>query len=162
VPATFSFVANTRALVLPPPQQVFIGNATVIAQASLPHAALRAGSLADAASALRLAKAALTPEAVRAEMGFLQAHADSGARNIRWNSLTLDGGSAMWDWTRFPIYALDFCGQKPFWFEPGLGAPMLLPYIMGAAPSPDGDGLLVYANIPKDECAAMLAALREA
>ncbi len=95
-PATFSFVANTRGLVLPRAQQCFIGNATVILQASLPPDQLRSGSLADVASVLRHAKAALTPEAVRAEMQFLQAHADSGARNIRWNSLTLDGGQAMW------------------------------------------------------------------
>jgi hypothetical protein len=139
-PSTFTFVANTRQLVLPRAQQVFIGNATVLVQAALPAAAMRAASLADAASALRAAKAALTPDAVRAEMAFLQAHADAGERNIRWNSLTLDGaqrqpfdahtsylhalltrtvlntgGAAMWDWSKFPIYDLEFCGAKPFW-----------------------------------------------
>ena len=61
---------------------------------------------------------------------------------------------------KFPIYSLDFGGCKPFWLEPGLGAPMLLPYVMGAAPAPDGDGLVVYANAPRDEAATLLAALR--
>ena len=52
--------------------------------------------------------------------------------------------------------------MRPFWFEPGLGQPLLLPYIMGAAPAPGGDGLLVYANVPRDEVPALLAALQEA
>jgi hypothetical protein len=38
---------------------------------------------------------------------------------------------------------------------------MLLPYICGAAPAPDGDGLLVFANVPKDECESVLAELRK-
>lgn len=183
--ATFCFVANTRALMLPAEHQLFVGNAVVIAQAELPASALRAGSLADAAAALRSAKARITPEAVRAEMAFVQAHADSrvtlgdAARNLRWNTLPYDGGCGMWDWTKvravrlgavlvadllaspqFPLYGLDFGGCKPFWLEPGLGAPMLLPYVMGAAPAPDGDGLVVYANAPRDEADALLAALR--
>ena len=164
--ATFCFVANTRALMLPPEQQLFVGNAVVIAQAELPAAALRTGSLADAAAALRAAKARITPEAVRAEMAFVQAHADSrvslgeAARNLRWNTLPYDGGCGMWDWSKFAIYTLDFGGCKPFWLEPGLGAPMLLPYVMGAAPAPDGDGAIVYANVPRDEATALLAALR--
>ena len=164
--ATFCFVANTRALMLPPEQQLFIGNAVVIAQAELPAATLRTGSLADAAAALRAAKARITHEAVRAEMAFVQAHADSrvtlgdAARNLRWNTLPYDGGCALWDWSKFAIYTLDFGGCKPFWLEPGLGAPMLLPYVMGAAPAPDGDGAIVYANVPRDETTALLAALR--
>ena len=110
--ATFCFVANTRALMLPAEQQLFVGNAVVIAQAELPASALRAGSLADAAAALRSAKARITPEAVRAEMAFVQAHADSrvtlgdAARNLRWNTLPYDGGCGMWDWTKVRLLRL--------------------------------------------------------
>jgi hypothetical protein len=39
---------------------------------------------------------------------------------------------------------------------------MLLPYVMGVAPAPSGDGMVVYANVPRDECGALLAALRQA
>ena len=116
--ATFCFVANTRAMMLPPEQQLFVGNAVVIAQAELPAAALRAGSLADAAAALRSAKARLTPEAVRAEMAFVQAHADSrvtlgdAARNLRWNTLPYDGGCGMWDWSACPRNGYLICAER--------------------------------------------------
>ena len=164
--ATLCFVANTRALVLPPEQQLYAGNAVVIAQAKLPAATLRSSSLAEVASAVRAAKAHVTPQAVRAEMAFVQAHADSrvtlgnAARNLRWNAGYVDGGCALWDWTKFSLYNLDFGGCKPFWLEPGLGG-MLFPYLMGAASAPDGDGLVVYANVPQDEAATLLAALRK-
>ena len=39
--------------------------------------------------------------------------------------------------------------------------PLLLPYVYGIAAAPDGDGLVIYANVPADERAALLAALAE-
>ena len=165
--ASLCFVANTRELVLPPEQQLYAGNAVVIAQVELPVATLHSGSLADAAAALRAAKARVTPQALRAEMAFVQAHADSrvtlgnAARNLRWNAGYVEDGCAVWDWTKFSLYNLDFGGGcKPFWMEPGLGG-LLFPYLMGAASAPDGDGVVVYANVPCDEAATLLAALRK-
>jgi len=156
---TLCFVANTRPFVLPSEQQVFIGNATAIVQCALPAAELQSRSLGNVAAVVRRCKASLTPHSVRAEMAYLQAHADSGERNIMWHTLPIDGRCVLWDWTKFPLFDYEFAGHKPFWFEPGLGAPLLLPHVMGAAPSPDGDGLLVFANIPADECEAVLAAI---
>ena len=157
---TFSFVANTRQLVLPPNQQIYVGNATALVECRLSSTELRHTPLARVALALRAAKQRLTPDAVRSEMAFLQAHADAGQHNVMWNSAPVDGRALLWDWTKFPVFDLCFDGKRPFWFEPGIGASRLLPHICGAAPHPAGDGLLVFANVPADESSAFADAVQ--
>ena len=157
----FAFVANTRHLVLPREQQLFVGNATAVIECRLSASDLRHKSLAHAALAMRAAKARLTADAVRGEMTFLQAHASRGEHNVMWNTAPVDGRTLLWDWTKFPLFSLSFCGANtPFWFEPGIGAPRLLPHIFGAAPEPTGDGLLVFANVPADEAEDLAQAVR--
>ena len=160
---SFAFVANTRHLVLPREQQMFVGNATAVIECRLSGSDLVHKSMAHAALAMRAAKMRLTADAVRGEMAFLQAHADTNKANVMWNTAPVDGRTLLWDWTKFPLFSLSFCGSnKPFWFEPGLGAPRLLPHIFGAAPEPTGDGLLVFANVPADEADDLAAAVRVA
>jgi hypothetical protein len=160
---SFAFVANTRHLTLPREQQLFVGNATAVIECRLSASDLRHKSLTHAALAMRASKARLTADAVRAEMSFLQAHASRGEHNVMWNTAPVDGRTLLWDWTKFPLFNLSFCGSnKPFWFEPGIGSPRLLPHIFGAAPEPTGDGLLVFANVPADEAEDLAQAVRVA
>lgn len=165
---SLTFVASTRTLLLQPEQEGYLGNATVCLRVGpLPRKQLlHEMSLGEVALAVRRAKAAaLTPEAVRSEMGWLQSQALRG-RYVGWNQLPIDGNTLLFDWSFVPVYDIELPSTsgvtvKPLCFEMGLGGAHTFPHVLGALPAPGRDGLVVHASLPGDELPHALRLMSE-
>jgi shikimate O-hydroxycinnamoyltransferase len=146
--STLTRIVNLRRLADAALPDAYFGNATLAVPASLPHGDVLTASPARRALAVRAATARLDRPRLAAVTSFLADHrrrGDLGAVFPRMDLFRND----FWinDWSRFPVYDLDFGAGRPVWFD----LPRVpLPWFAVIAPAPPlADGVDVHLSMPR-------------
>jgi shikimate O-hydroxycinnamoyltransferase len=144
--STLTRIVDLRRLDAADLPDAYFGNATLAVPASLSHGDVMHGPPARRALAVRAATGRLDRPRLAAVTGFLaerRRHRDFAAVFPRMDL----GGNDFWinDWSRFPVYDLDFGGGRPIGFD----LPRVpLPWFAVVAPSPAG-GVDVHLSMPR-------------
>jgi shikimate O-hydroxycinnamoyltransferase len=130
----------------------YFGNATLAIAAALPHRELLAASPAERALALRAAAARLDRARIAAVTAYLDDHRRAGSFGSLFPRMGVFADD-LWinNWSRFPVYDLDFGGGRPFWFDL---PPVPLPWFVVVAPAGPGAaaGVDLHVSLPRALC----------
>jgi shikimate O-hydroxycinnamoyltransferase len=149
-PNLLTSILNLRGRAATALPDSYFGNATLAIPAALPQRELAASSLSRRALALRAAAARLDPARVAAVTAFLDGERGAGRFGSLFPRMGLFAND-LWvnNWSRFPVYALDFGGGRPFWFDfPRLPLPWFV-VVAPAGPALAADGVDLHLSLPR-------------
>jgi shikimate O-hydroxycinnamoyltransferase len=146
--STLTRIVNLRRIAAAALPDAYFGNATLAVPASLPHGDVLTGSPAQRALAVRASTGRLDRPRLAAVTAFLDDHrrrGDLGAVFPRMG--VFDNDFWINDWSRFPVYDLDFGAGRPVWFD----LPRVpLPWFAVIAPAPSAaEGVDVHLSMPR-------------